>query len=470
MSDQPEKPSEAVEVLDRQVVFEDFFKVNSVELTHPLPEGGRSKPARFLVFERGDSAAVLLWNRAAGHVVLIRQFRAPTLGKTVDKGFDVQDGAPVGDGWMIEAVAGMVRPGEDPLDCVIRETEEETGYVLDRSQAEKVGVFFPSPGGTSERIHVFLAEVSGAERRGRGGGLKALGEHVYAVDVSIADFLSWVERGDIQDAKTLVAAQVLQQRLNVILGEGKKPAEAETRVFRYVDVDGFEHLIGFKSGDVQGIHDVDVWVNSENTDMEMDRFTGRSVSANIRQLGARWDSAKNVVEDTIAAALRRELGALPSVQIGHVLATTPGQLSRRPHHVKKLLHLAAVKGRIGQGMSAKVNDLELCVCNVLDRACRNNHRLLARYFKFLKWRSLLLPMIGTGSGGVPGETAAPALIDAVLSYFKRNPGAPTPAVYLNPFTRHLTELVARDLERRAELAEIPAEEAAAAEPAAPHPV
>jgi hypothetical protein len=75
------------------------------------------------------------------------------------------------------------------------------------------------------------------------------------------------------------------------------------------------------------VQDVSIWVNSENEDMIMDRFIGRSISANIRYLGADKDGSENVVEDLVNDELIEAVGRRAPVRIGTVIETGPGELA-----------------------------------------------------------------------------------------------------------------------------------------------
>ncbi|MFC4386727.1 NUDIX hydrolase [Gracilibacillus marinus] len=57
--------------------------------------------------------------------------------------------------WEMELPAGMIDEEEEPLEAAKRELLEETGY--DTNEWKSLGFFFPSPGSTTERIHLFLA-------------------------------------------------------------------------------------------------------------------------------------------------------------------------------------------------------------------------------------------------------------------------------------------------------------------------
>jgi len=57
-------------------------------------------------------------------------------------------------------------------------------------------------------------------------------------------------------------------------------------------------LVCIISGDIRNVTGIDVWVNSENTEMQMARFFDRSVSSVIRYLGAVRDEAGHVLKDS----------------------------------------------------------------------------------------------------------------------------------------------------------------------------
>ena len=101
------------------------------------------------------------------------------------------------------------------------------------------------------------------------------------------------------------------------------------------------------TGDIQNIKEVDVWVNSENTNMQMARHFDRSISATIRYLGAKKDRAGRVTDDFIADELREAAGGA-DVPAGIVIPTGSGELLKS-HNVKKIFHAAAVVGQVGRG-------------------------------------------------------------------------------------------------------------------------
>ena len=138
------------------------------------------------IYHHKGAAAVLLYDRERGIVLLARQFR---LGAYLE-------GAPQP---MIEVCAGML-DGDTPEAGIIREAMEETGW---RSPARVMSsTRFVSPGATTEKIACFVAPYSRSDRVGPGGGVDE-DEHIEIVEAPFDDALAMIERGEICDAKTI---------------------------------------------------------------------------------------------------------------------------------------------------------------------------------------------------------------------------------------------------------------------------
>jgi len=176
-----------VSVTGKRRIFDDFFKIDEARVSYEGPDGSMIGPVRRLCFERGDSVAAVVRHRDRDTLLLGEQFRYPTYDK--------------GPGWMTELLAGMVDDGETPEACVRREIREESGY--DVEHVEPIATFYLSPGGTSERILLFYAEVSDAGRVGPGGGEAREGESIRVVERSREELEDDAMAGRIDDAKTL---------------------------------------------------------------------------------------------------------------------------------------------------------------------------------------------------------------------------------------------------------------------------
>jgi len=135
-----------VEIRSQKPLLDDCFKVNEVIVSHRRYDGKMSPDQRRLVFERGDGVAALLFSVDTRSVVLIEQFRVPSLiGRRRDD--------PTG--WVTEVLAGMINKNETADDAVIRETLEETGDKI--KQPLLISKFFSSPGGTSLNAFFFTS-------------------------------------------------------------------------------------------------------------------------------------------------------------------------------------------------------------------------------------------------------------------------------------------------------------------------
>ena len=186
-----------VEVISRRRVFDDFFKIDEAKLRFERYDGSMSEVVRRLNFERGDSAAALLFDARSRTVYLIEQFMYPTLVKA--------------GGWLQTVVAGMIDKGETPEEAIRREILEEAGFAVER--VEPIADFFVSPGGSSERIFLFCALVSDGARVGEGGGVAIEHEDIRLMPVTLDDFITRLAAHGFTDAKTIVAGYWLKDNL-----------------------------------------------------------------------------------------------------------------------------------------------------------------------------------------------------------------------------------------------------------------
>ena len=165
-------------------------------------------------YDRGDGAAVLLYNREHRTVVLTRQFRFPVyihgdVASRGDRGTH-SDPSTHGDrGWLIEAVAGKL-DGDDPITTARKEAEEESGYHV--HDVELVMSAYMSPGSVTEKLSLFIAEYDSTTRKSAGGGLADEGEDIEVLEFGIDDALAMIGTGEIADAKTIMLLQHVRLR------------------------------------------------------------------------------------------------------------------------------------------------------------------------------------------------------------------------------------------------------------------
>jgi O-acetyl-ADP-ribose deacetylase (regulator of RNase III) len=208
----------------------------------------------------------------------------------------------------------------------------------------------------------------------------------------------------------------------------KKLTKKETYMYQLVNVPGKQ--IGMITGDIQNIKDIDVWVNSENTNMQMARPFERSISAVIRYLGAKKDIAGRVTNDLIADELRALVGT-SDVPPGIVIPTGSGEL-QKSHHVKKIFHAAAVIGQPGRGYMP-ITDINECIRNSLelvDSPDLANEDI----------RSILFPLMGTGTTQLSALGIANLLIDTAVCYLEENLESKVQKIYFLAYNEQDLEL------------------------------
>ncbi|HHQ43033.1 MAG TPA: NUDIX domain-containing protein [Chromatiales bacterium] len=181
------------EVVARETCHDGFFRLERYVVRHRLFRGGWSPPLTRELLERGHAAAVLPYDARRDRLLLVEQFR---IGAVHD---------PAGP-WLIETVAGMIEPGEDPVEVVRREAREEAGCEL--GELVEIGTYYVTPGGASERIHLYCAR---ADLEGVGGvhGLQDEGEDIRVLTPTFEEAWAMLGGGRIRVATPLIALQWL---------------------------------------------------------------------------------------------------------------------------------------------------------------------------------------------------------------------------------------------------------------------
>ena len=184
-------PAPAVRIIDTELLSNNWYTLNKVTFDFQRRDGSWQRLSRE-AYDRGNGATLLLFNAERGTVILTRQFRLPTF---------VNGNA---NGMLIEACAGLL-DGEDPEACIRREVEEETGFRI--HSPRKLFEAYMSPGSVTEKLHFFVAEYESHQQTGEGGGLAQEGEDIEVLELPLATALAMVQRGEIQDGKTIMLLQ-----------------------------------------------------------------------------------------------------------------------------------------------------------------------------------------------------------------------------------------------------------------------
>jgi hypothetical protein len=223
---------------------------------------------------------------------------------------------------------------------------------------------------------------------------------------------------------------IVREVLDDVSVERRPKAITKTEYYVYEIAKAPGKKIGIITGDIQNVKKVDVWVNSENTNMLMARHYERSISGTIRYLGAKKNAAKRVTEDTIADELFAKVGAA-GVDAGVVIDTSAGELTRT-HNVKKIFHAASVQGQVGRGYGP-IPDIYVCVRCALELADSpemENEQL----------HSILFPLMGTGDARQSAQVITDQLINTAVAYMEEQPDSKINEIYFLAYNEQDLEL------------------------------
>ena len=182
-----------VEVIEREPCFKGFYRLDRLRLRHRLFAGGMGPEIRRELFVRHDAVCVLPYDPQRDCVVLIEQFRVGALDKSQNP-------------WLLELVAGLIDKDEEPEQVARREAIEEAGLTL--GALWPISAYYPSPGGSDERVHLYggrrdsrlAAGIHGPEEEG-----EDIRVHVW----SFEEALQAVGDGRIDNAASIIALQWL---------------------------------------------------------------------------------------------------------------------------------------------------------------------------------------------------------------------------------------------------------------------
>ncbi|OCP55955.1 ADP-ribose diphosphatase [Vibrio parahaemolyticus] len=190
---QDEFTSRDVEIISKESVFEGFFKMVKYRFKHKLFAGGWSGVVEREMFERGHAAAMLPYDPKTDQVVIIEQIRIGAL----------EHEHP----WQLEIVAGMIDRDESAEEVIRREAEEEAGITVGR--VASVTSYYPSSGGCSEKLDVFVGEVDASKAHGI-HGLDYEDEDIRVHVLSREQAYQWVKDGIFENGASIIALQWLQ--------------------------------------------------------------------------------------------------------------------------------------------------------------------------------------------------------------------------------------------------------------------
>ena len=186
-------------------LYDGFFKINLYDIEHALFAGGKLDSVKREVFERGDAVAVLPYDPTLDKIVLVEQFRVGALRSSASP-------------WLFEVVAGMIDKPESKEQVAIREAHEEAGLTI--KKLLPMTSYLSSPGGTSERIYLYLGLIDSMNV----GGIHGLEEEQEDIKVHVFDYqdgLDLLQSGNLDNAATMIAMQWLALNKQKLEQQGK---------------------------------------------------------------------------------------------------------------------------------------------------------------------------------------------------------------------------------------------------------
>lgn len=180
-----------VKILETKVLSDNWYTLKKITFNY-LKKNGTWQTQIRESYDRGNGAAILLYNPKNKTVILTKQFRLPSY---------INGNA---DGMMIECCAGLL-DHDHPEDCIRKEALEETGYQV--KTVNKVFEAYMSPGAVTEILHFFVAEYNEDMKVTEGGGLDHEQEDIEVMELDFEMAYNMISNGEIKDAKTILLLQ-----------------------------------------------------------------------------------------------------------------------------------------------------------------------------------------------------------------------------------------------------------------------
>ncbi len=181
--------------IKKTTLSKDWATLDRIDYDYQFQNGKWKRLSRE-TYNRGNGAAILLYNADKGTVILTKQFRMPIYENNSEEGMS------------IEACAGAIDNNDNPLETILRETEEEVGYKINK--AKQVLTAYTSPGALTEKMYLFVAEYNDAMKSNEGGGLEIENEEIEVLEMPFSMAIEMMNKGEIIDAKTIMLLQYAQ--------------------------------------------------------------------------------------------------------------------------------------------------------------------------------------------------------------------------------------------------------------------
>ena len=197
MSDIQQFSQEDMEIVAEKTLYKGFFTLKQIQFKHKLFAGGESEIVTRELLIKGAASVVIAYDPKADSVVLVEQVR---IGAAYHP-------EPMRSPWLLELIAGMVEKDEKPEEVALRESKEEAGITV-KNLTHCLSVW-DSPGGTVERLHLFVGKVDSTQAKGI-HGLVDENEDIRVHVVKREQAYQWMCEGKIDNSIAVIGLQWLQ--------------------------------------------------------------------------------------------------------------------------------------------------------------------------------------------------------------------------------------------------------------------
>lgn len=183
--------NEQVKITKETILYKGFMSLTEINFDHALYQGGWQRGVKRELLQRDNAVGVLLYDPTLEEFILVEQLRVGALA---------DEESP----WLLEVVAGMVDPHENPEQVACRESCEEAGAKI--KKLIPIQSYWVSPGGSNEKVDLFLGIVN-ANKVSEFAGLKEEHEDIKVCRVSKDQLLQKLMQGCINNAMALICIQ-----------------------------------------------------------------------------------------------------------------------------------------------------------------------------------------------------------------------------------------------------------------------
>ena len=179
-------------------------------------------PHRFDGMARGEAVVILPVDFARRELYMLREIRPlkpfsqtpegkTTLKRLLDGAKDPELEVGVDTARIYEMAAGMIDKEETPEEAAVRELREETGLIIEASRLRRVASAFPSIGGSTELVHLFIADLPTTHVEDR---VQAVGDGGEEIDILK---MTWDDAFELLEKETMgVSSGLLLRELKIL--------------------------------------------------------------------------------------------------------------------------------------------------------------------------------------------------------------------------------------------------------------